>query len=50
MRKVQEWINKGDGGEWYEPYITNKILILIAIITLITCSIIVIGCLIFKNI
>jgi hypothetical protein len=44
MRKVQEWLNKGEGGEWYEPYVTNRDLVIIGIITSIACSIIIIGC------
>jgi hypothetical protein len=44
MRKVQEWLNKGKGGEWYEPYVTNRDLVIIGIITSIVYGIMIIGC------
>ena len=37
-----EWLNKGEGGEWYEPYIDNKGLIQIGAVTFIICIMIVI--------
>ena len=45
MEKKQtavEWLNKGEGGEWYEPYINNRGLIQIGAITFITSIMIVI--------
>jgi hypothetical protein len=36
-----EWLHKGEGGEWYEPYISNKDLIQIGTITFVTCIMIV---------
>ena len=41
MKQINEWLNKGEGGEWYEPYINNKGLIQIGAITFITCIVIV---------
>lgn len=46
MIKLRDWLNKGDGGEWYEPYVTNGDMIRIGIITLIGCCVIM-GCCIF---
>ena len=40
---IKKWLNKGEGGEWYEPFITNEDLIYIVIITLIVSSIIITG-------
>ena len=28
------WLNKGEGGEWYEPHVTNRDLITILAVTL----------------
>ena len=44
MKKIKNRLDKGDGGEWYEPYITNRDMIYIGIITLILSSIIIFGC------
>ena len=46
--KIKEWLNKGDGGEWYEPYVTNRDLIIIGLITLIVSGIIILGCCLSK--
>jgi len=35
------WLDRGEGGEWYEPYIDNKSLIQIGAITFVTCIMIV---------
>jgi hypothetical protein len=40
---MKQWLDKGDGGEWYEPYVTNKDLLTIAILTLIMSSTIIFG-------
>jgi hypothetical protein len=41
--KIRNWINKGEGGEWYEPFVTNEDLVYIGIITAIVCTIIIGG-------
>jgi hypothetical protein len=48
IMKIKEWLNKGDGGEWYEPYVTNRDLIIIGLITLIVSGIIILGCYLSK--
>jgi len=46
-----KWLNKGEGGEWYEPYIANKDLILISTIAATFCGIIIVGfCILDKSI
>jgi hypothetical protein len=42
--KLKYWLDKGEGGEWYEPYITNKDLVIVGIITATVCSVIITGC------
>lgn len=42
--KKENWLDKGDGGEWFEPYVTNMDIVYIALITLIFCFIIILGC------
>jgi hypothetical protein len=43
--KLKQWLARGDGGySWYEPYITNRDVLFIGIITAIGCSIIISGC------
>ena len=42
--KKEHWLYKGDGGEWFEPYVTNKDIVRIAIIMIIGCLIIILGC------
>ena len=42
--KFEQWLDKSDGGEWYEPYVTNTDIIYIGIITLIVSGIIILGC------
>ena len=45
MKKIKEWLNKGDGGYTpYEPYITNRDIMMMSIVTLIVSGIIIIGC------
>ena len=36
-----QWLDRGEGGEWYEPHVNNKDLIQIGVITVVTCIIIV---------
>jgi hypothetical protein len=38
--KFRNWLDKGDGGEWYEPYVTNRDVLFIGALTLITSGII----------
>lgn len=43
MNKFKAWLNKGEGGEFYEPYVTNgDILICIGILVAVS-SIILLG-------
>ena len=43
--KLKEWLDKGEGGySWYEPYVTNRDLVIIGIITAIVSGIIITGC------
>jgi len=43
--KLKEWLDKGEGGySWYEPYVTNRDLVVIGIITTIVSIIIITGC------
>ena len=39
--KKENWLDKGEGGEWYEPYVTNRDTIQIAIIILAVCGLII---------
>jgi hypothetical protein len=39
--KKGNWLDKGDGGEWYEPFVTNRDIIQIVIITLVVCGMII---------
>lgn len=40
---LKKWLNKGEGGEWYEPFVSNMDIIIIFIITLFVSGIIIIG-------
>jgi len=43
--KLKDWLDKGEGGySWYEPYVTNRDLVVIGIITTIVSIIIITGC------
>jgi len=43
--KLKDWLDKGEGGySWYEPYVTNRDLVFIGIITTIVSIIIITGC------
>ena len=44
MKKINKWLDKGDGGEWYDPYVTNRDIIFIGIITVIISGVIIFGC------
>ena len=36
--KLREWLDKGEGGEWFESYITNRDIIIMFIIFLFIIS------------
>ena len=42
--KLKEWLDRGEGGEWYEPYVTNRDLVFISVITLMVGAVVVGGC------
>ena len=43
MSKLKDWLDRGEGGEWYEPYVTNRDTIGIMALTAIVSSMIVFG-------
>ena len=45
---MKKWLDKGDGGQWYEPYVTNRDLIYIGILTTMVSCVIIIGCVIIN--
>jgi hypothetical protein len=49
MKKINDWLKRGDGGEWYEPYVTNEDCVYIGIITTIVCGMLILGGLIVNN-
>jgi len=42
--KLKKWLDKGEGGEWFEPNVTNRDLLSVGTITAIVCGIIIAGC------
>jgi hypothetical protein len=42
--KIKKWLDKGEGGQFYEPYITNGDTTLIAILTILFSILIILGC------
>ena len=43
--KIREWLDKGRGGySWYEPYITNRDLVIMGLISTLVGGIIITGC------
>ena len=42
--KFISWLDKGEGGYFYEPYVTNRDLLWISLGTLLICGIIILGC------
>lgn len=36
-----KWLDRGEGGEWYEPYVNNRDIIQIGTLTFITCIMII---------
>lgn len=43
IKSIKHWLNKSDGGEWFEPYVTNKDITIIILLTIIVSSIIIFG-------
>lgn len=44
INKIKQWLNKGEGGEFYESYVTNRGVLQIMTITIIVSTFIVLGC------
>ena len=42
--KIKNWLDKGDGGNFYEPYVTNRDVLFIGALTLITSGIFILAC------
>ena len=38
--KWNDWLDKGEGGEWYEHHVTNRDVLIIMGITLAGCALI----------
>lgn len=47
--KFKKWLDRGDGGEWYESHVTNLDLIRIGLVTILGMGIIIIGCYFISN-
>lgn len=43
LNKIKQWLDKGGGGEWFEPYVTNKDIILITVLTVLFGTLIILG-------
>jgi hypothetical protein len=43
INKIKQWLNKGEGGQFYEPYVTNRDIVQIIILTIITSTLIIMG-------
>ena len=39
--KWNDWLDKGEGGEWYEPHVTNRDFLMILGITLAGCVLVI---------
>ena len=44
INKIKQWVNKGEGGQFYEHYVTNRDIVQIIILTIITSASIIMGC------
>jgi hypothetical protein len=44
--KIKKWLDKGEGGQFYEPYVTNGDVIILMMLTMIVSVMIILGCLI----
>lgn len=42
--RLKEWLDKGEGGEWFEPYVTNRDWVFIYSIVLLISLVIIGGC------
>jgi hypothetical protein len=43
LNKIKQWLDKGGGEEWFEPYVTNKDIILITVLTFLFGALIILG-------
>ena len=43
LNKIKQWLDKGSGGKWFEPYVTNKDIILITVLTVLFGALIILG-------
>jgi hypothetical protein len=43
IKKIKEWLDKGEGGEFYEFYVTNRDLVSMMAVSLIFSLIIITG-------
>jgi len=41
IKSIKHWLNKSDGGVWFEPYVTNKDIVIILLLTILISSIII---------
>ena len=46
VEKIKKWLDKGEGGQFYEPYVTNGDVIILMMLTMIVSVMIILGCLI----
>jgi len=44
LNKIKKWLDKGEGGKWFEPYVTNIDVILITILTILFSALIILVC------
>lgn len=49
MKNIKDWLDKYDGGEWFEPYVTNRDIVFIGTITAIVSGVIIFGCWILSD-
>jgi len=49
MKNIRDWLDKYDGGEWFEPYVTNRDIVFIGTITAIVSGVIIFGCWILSD-
>jgi len=44
LAAVKSWWHKGEGGEWYEPYVTNGDVLICCLIGIVGGFILAVGC------
>ena len=44
INKIKQWLNKGEGGEFYEHYVTNGDVVPIMILVILFSTLIILGC------